>query len=871
MNTKKMAAIVTIFVLISNIIPKIYAYDYPSSFWSANSKYDAALNSNNHFDIIRYGEQIINLMASAADGKEKQDIMVTRYKQVGLAYAAISDYDNAARIFSDLYNYSSKYEQHWEYAKTAKSRLNQYTSAIAMYTDNGTSTYYGAKNEKKNGVLFGACCDGGIRSKLANESMTLVYHELGKELGSYNEGEFRKAASNGKAIEYALNCPKEGTDIRNIKNLTSSLKSVSDLLAKYPDTPIYLRFAAEFDIWDNETDAESFKEAYRYVSSYFKERNSNVAMVWSPNQTAKWYIDIDDYYPGDEYVDWVGMSLYASKYFMGDKNQSEDNEIIFKAGINADPVIAVKDIIEKYGGRKPIMLSEYGCGHTLVKSGEDTSAFGIQKLKEYLNYLPMVYPQIKLVAYFDQYIKGEDEQNDYRLTKNTQMQSEFLKLTSGSRFIQDKFNNETSFCYRKIGNGTSVGSVFPVSCYAHIYNTDIKSVTYHIDGKYAGMSSEIPYTAYIDASGYSGTHTLKTTAAFTNGKTLTTESEIKINTSNNDVKVKISGNTVFFDQNPIIYNDRTMVPMRKIFEELGAAVTWDGNTRTASGKRGDRTVKITVGSNKMYVNSKSITLDTAPIILSERTLVPVRAVAEGLGCDVDWIGDTSTVTIEPKIFRWSDWTEQLPYGVDDDLYYIEQKQQSRQRTREKKFFTKTTLPRFANDKLPDNYVRTDISYGSWSDWQDEYISENEDREVETRTQSKPYKYFYAHYCTGDTGDASTRYHVGNYEFSDACSYHILGWFDYKLPLLGKDDFTYIQNDSNGNRVSCPNNIGEWYILNTEGGNYTQYRSRPIYKEYVFWEWSDWSEWSEWRDNTYAYGLGDNIDFEERELYRYKEK
>ena len=48
-------------------------------------------------------------------------------------------------------------------------------------------------------------------------------------------------------------------------------------------------------------------------------------------------------------MDWIGISLYAQKYFLGDPNQKEENEIVFKSGINSNPVIAVKEICEKAG------------------------------------------------------------------------------------------------------------------------------------------------------------------------------------------------------------------------------------------------------------------------------------------------------------------------------------------------------------------------------------------------------------------------------------------------------------------------------------------------------------------------------------------
>ena len=170
-----------------------FAYNYPNDFWAINSKYEAALNSNNYADIIKYGNQIINTMGKAPDGREKTDIYVTRYKEIAKAYAALGDYNNSAYTYNLLYNYASQYSEHWEYAKGAKAYALQYTPSIAMYTDKGSSPYFGAKNEKQNGVLFGLCANGGTRSKLKGESMLLTYQELGDHLLSYNVGIMREA------------------------------------------------------------------------------------------------------------------------------------------------------------------------------------------------------------------------------------------------------------------------------------------------------------------------------------------------------------------------------------------------------------------------------------------------------------------------------------------------------------------------------------------------------------------------------------------------------------------------------------------------------------------------------------------------------
>lgn len=205
----------------------VYAYNYPTSFWSTNEKYETALNANDFNGIIQYRNKIISLMQTATDGPEKRNILVTRYNQVGMSYAALGDYDNTTKVYKTLNEYASQYgDEFYDYVKASKARSQQYESEIIIYTDGGKTPYYGAINEKKNGVLFGMCANGGTRSKLDNESMVLTYQELGQKLLSYNIGVVRNATSAGIAVEFALNCPKEGTDIKNIRNMDSYLLEI---------------------------------------------------------------------------------------------------------------------------------------------------------------------------------------------------------------------------------------------------------------------------------------------------------------------------------------------------------------------------------------------------------------------------------------------------------------------------------------------------------------------------------------------------------------------------------------------------------------------------------------------------------------------
>lgn len=118
------------------------------------------------------------------------------------------------------------------------------------------------------------------------------------------------------------------------------------------------------------------------------------------------------------------------------------------------------------------------------------------------------------------------------------------------------------------------------------------------------------------------------------------------NTTTNDaIKVNLNGKAISFDVAPQIINNRTMVPMRKIFEAMGATVDWNGDTKTVTSVKGDTTISMTIDNAEMTVNGKAVTLDSVPTIVDDRTLVPVRAIAEAFNSAVDWKADTKTVEI----------------------------------------------------------------------------------------------------------------------------------------------------------------------------------------------------------------------------------
>lgn len=111
------------------------------------------------------------------------------------------------------------------------------------------------------------------------------------------------------------------------------------------------------------------------------------------------------------------------------------------------------------------------------------------------------------------------------------------------------------------------------------------------------------------------------------------------------VKVVVNGSELSFDVPPQIIDGRTMVPMRIIFEALGALVGWDGETSTITAEREGLIIVMRIDDTKMSVDGTELSLDVPPLLIDGRTLVPVRAVAEGFKAGVSWDGATQTVTI----------------------------------------------------------------------------------------------------------------------------------------------------------------------------------------------------------------------------------
>lgn len=101
---------------------------------------------------------------------------------------------------------------------------------------------------------------------------------------------------------------------------------------------------------------------------------------------------------------------------------------------------------------------------------------------------------------------------------------------------------------------------------------------------------------------------------------------------------------------PVVIQDRTVVPIRAITEAFGGTVGWEDENHAVTLSMEDDTIKLFINSNTAYLNGEAHTLDVAPVVINDRTMLPIRFIAEGFNLGVAWEGNTQTVSIIRNLF-----------------------------------------------------------------------------------------------------------------------------------------------------------------------------------------------------------------------------
>ena len=191
--------------------------------------------------------------------------------------------------------------------------------------------------------------------------------------------------------------------------------------AKTVDRPIYLRLGYEFDGPHNQLEPGEYVKAYKYIVDFMRSEGiDNVAYVWhSYASTPFKNYALSDWYPGDDYVDWVGISIFAHSYS--------------KTGLS-DEANAVLDFAKQH--KKPVTIAE--ANPIFGIDGDNTKVWD----DWFVNFFSLVYDKnIKAICFINEdwtrvNIEGLSEWKDARLYNNEQISKAWFKETGKDRYLK---------------------------------------------------------------------------------------------------------------------------------------------------------------------------------------------------------------------------------------------------------------------------------------------------------------------------------------------------------------------------------------------------------------------------------------------------
>ena len=112
-----------------------------------------------------------------------------------------------------------------------------------------------------------------------------------------------------------------------------------------------------------------------------------------------------------------------------------------------------------------------------------------------------------------------------------------------------------------------------------------------------------------------------------------------------EMKIMVDGRMLEFDVMPQNVNGRILVPLRAIFEEMGAVINWDDGTKTVTAAKGNTEIVLVIGNSNPTINGEIVEIDQPGIIVDGRALAPLRFVSEAFGGSVAWDASKSTAYI----------------------------------------------------------------------------------------------------------------------------------------------------------------------------------------------------------------------------------
>lgn len=398
--------------------------------------------------------------------------------------------------------------------ETVYKDLSPNTEIYAVSGQPGAAyPYYGAKWEPRGKAYVGRVASYGLpnSAELARESAFSFYYSLEDDYSFPYWGYiYRPLLDDRHAFLVNLNFEQHAASCRNVVNgkFDAKLRETFTYLNTLK-MPVFLRIGGEMNAWDDGTTPAVFISAYQYIARLARQLAPDVALVFSPNFSSRYGVDMDSFYPGDTYVDWVGASLYYNRYAI---NGDTKNDAFYGVNDYGDPMLNVQQVVNLSRlHKKPVIITEGGSIHW--EKGEDLTSFAAERVQKAYSFLTMVYPEIKCLIYSD--TDFNDPYRYYSLYKNQTVADAYNSAVAANPTLAASIQDDGAYYYMPLSQYT-VYRGKPMELAAYTYANAHLTARWFLDGELQAVTSAYPYACTIDTAGLDvGEHMIQ--VAFSNG------------------------------------------------------------------------------------------------------------------------------------------------------------------------------------------------------------------------------------------------------------------------------------------------------------------------------------------------------------------
>ena len=461
---------------------------------------------------------------------EKNDLgLALCYQRLAICYARTGSYDKAAASFQRSSYYWNICGDDQTALITHKCDKN-IREEIRLFwkTEDGArsvATAHRVNYEPERGVVLGYTSDATntYPSTSAKQAgMWLTYAQYTDDVGP------------GTAIDRKIQSVADDTVIELAIEPGKGWSSLSDETTK--NWALYLhncgkkvmvRFANEMNDSSNgwyTSNYDTYKNGYIRFAKVFRQYAPEIPLIWAPNFFPENVVD--HYYPGDDYVDYVGISSYIfSRTLTAAEIQA--NYDILGTGKRLDRWSQQIDFLyNRYAYKKPILISEGAVSYVDKNAGAQIVNEAAYQIGDMYTYLPIRYANLKYAVYFN--IDKENKKEQYRLSDHAELLNAYNGAIQSDSFLSD-FRQTAPFSYVPL-EGLTERDLLPDTkqtlCAYVKYGDDsaVRSVRYSVNGTAVGTAAAPPYEITCDLKPYAGQRiNIKAEILDKNGKVLTSK------------------------------------------------------------------------------------------------------------------------------------------------------------------------------------------------------------------------------------------------------------------------------------------------------------------------------------------------------------